>query len=119
MNKDFPSIYPSLEFPFFENEDSDNHLDLLGREDVIQNINSLMHNCLDKDKYWPIIIVQVAAWGKQIKNHIQTNIIRHAITTGRILSFDFAKHPDDVRNENDVYRFFPRLSLSDISRHTG
>ena len=42
-------------FPFFEKKDSDNHIDPLGRDDVITKINSIIHDRLNKDKYWPVI----------------------------------------------------------------
>ena len=124
-----PSFQPSnysLEFPFFETKDSDNHIDILGRDNVITDINSILHNRLNKEKYWPIIISTSRGMGKtfllkkfgmqQIKDNLKTDIIGHAITTGRILSFDFMKNPNAIQNENDVYSFFPRLMVFFLCR---
>jgi len=129
MDVDMPSFQPSkysLEFPFFETKDIDNHIDILGRDDLIKKVNSIMHNRLNKDKYWPVIISTSRGMGKtfflkkygmqQIKDHLKTDIVGHAITTGRILSFDFVKHPNAIQNENDVYSFFPRLMVFFLCR---
>jgi hypothetical protein len=129
MDVDMPSFQPSnysLEFPFFEKKDSDNHIDILGRDDVIKNINNIMHNRLNKDKYWPVIISTSRGMGKtfllkkfgmqQIKDNLKTPIIGKAITAGRILSFDFVKHPNAIQNDDDVYSFFPRLMVFFLCR---
>jgi hypothetical protein len=129
MDVDMPSFQPSnysLEFPFFEKKDSDNHIDILGRDDAIKNINSIMHNRLNKDKYWPVIISTSRGLGKtfllkkfgmqQIKDTLKTLIIGNAITSGRILSFDFIKHPNAIQNDDDVYSFFPRLMVFFLCR---
>ena len=129
MDVDMPSFQPSkysLELPFFEEKDSDKHIDILGRDDVIKNINSIMHNRLNKGKYWPVIISTSRGMGKtfllkkfgmqQIKDHLKTPIIGNAITTCRILSFDFVKNPNAIQNDEDVCSFFPRLMVFFLCR---
>jgi hypothetical protein len=129
MDVDMPSFEPSsylLEFPFFETKDSDNHIDILGRDDVIKTINHIMHNRLNKDKYWPVIISTSRGMGKtfllkkfgmqQIKDNLKSSIILDAIASGRVLSFDFTRHPNAIQNENDVYSFFPRLMVFFLCR---
>jgi len=124
MDVDMPPFHPSnysLEFPFFEAKDRDDDIEILGRDGVIEKINSIMRNRLNKDKYWPVIISTSRGMGKtfflkkfgkqQIKDDLKTDIIGDAIATGRILSFDFVKHPDAIKNEEDVYSFFPRLMV--------
>ena len=67
MDVDFPSFDPSrysLEFPFFELKDSDNHIDILGRDDVIENINTIIGTRLILEKYKPIIISTSRGMGK-------------------------------------------------------
>jgi hypothetical protein len=69
MDADMPYFQPSnysLEFPFFEKMAKENHIDILGRDDVITNINSILHDRLDKDKYWPIIISTSRGMGQDI-----------------------------------------------------
>lgn len=129
MDVDIPSFDPSkysLEFPFFETKESDNHIEILGRDDVIKKINSIIDGRLNKDKYWPIIISTSRGMGKtfllkkfgmqRIKDDLKTEIIGDAIATGRILSFDFAKRSDAIQNEDDVYTFFPRLMVFFLCR---
>lgn len=127
MDVDLPPFQPSkysLEFPFFETKDSDNYIDILGRDDVIAEINSIMDDRLNKDKYWPVIISTSRGMGKtfllkkfgmqKIKDNLKTDIIGHAVASGRILSFDFAS--GSIQNENDVYSFFPRLMVFFLCR---
>ena len=118
-----PSKY-SLEFPFFETKDSDNYIDILGRDNVITKINTIMDDRLNKDKYWPVIISTSRGMGKtfllkkfgmqKIKDNLKTDIIGNAIATGRILSFDFTS--GSIKNEDDVYSFFPRLMVFFLCR---
>ena len=127
MDVDMPPFQPSkysLEFPFFETKDSDNYIDILGRDDVIKKINSIVDDRLNKDKYWPVIISTSRGMGKtfflkkfgmqKIKDNLKTDIIGHAIATGRILSFDFTS--GNIKNEEDVYSFFPRLMVFFLCR---
>jgi hypothetical protein len=122
----FQRLNYSLEFPFFEEEESDNHIDILGRDDVIKKINSIIYDRLDKDKYWPVIISSSRGTGKtfllkkfgmqKIKDSLKTDIIGRAITSGRILSFDFAKNPNAIQNIDDIFNFFPRLMIFFLCR---
>ena len=129
MDVDMPPFQPSnysLEFPFFETKDSDNHLDILGRDDVIKKINSIMDNRTNKDKYLPVVISTSRGMGKtfllkkfgmqHIKDHLKTDIIGQAVASGRILSFDFNKHPNAIQNEKDIFSFFTRLMIFFLCR---
>jgi hypothetical protein len=115
-----PSKY-SLKFPFFEEIESDNHTDIVGGEEVIKKINSITYNRLNKAKYWPVIIRTSRGMGKKFltkfrMQEIKTAIIGNAITTGRIISFDFSKDSDAIQNDRDVYTFFPRLMVYFLCR---
>ena len=124
MDVDFPIFDPTkfeLSFPFFEKKDRDNHIDLFGRDDVLVKINRIMHDRLNKDKYWPVIISTSRGMGKtfllkkfgmqQNRNDLKNPLIGNAIITGRILSFDFAKYPTAIQNNDDVFSFFSRLMI--------
>jgi hypothetical protein len=123
-----PSNY-SLEYPFFDSKISDEHIEILGRDDVIIKINSIINNRLNNDKYCPVIISTSRGMGRsfllrkfgmqQIREDLKSPIIEDAIATGRILSFDFSKQPHAILNENDVYSFFPRLMVYFLCRIFG
>ncbi len=130
MDVEMPSFQPSnysLEFPFFEIKDS-HHFDILGRDDVIRRINNIVHK-RHMDKYRPIIISTSRGMGKtfllkkfgmqQIEDNLKTDIIGRAMTSGRILSFDFARHPNAIQSDSDVYTFFPRLMVYFLCRIFG
>jgi hypothetical protein len=53
---------------------------------------------------------------QHIKENLKTDLIGHAILSGRILSFDFSKYPHAIQNENDVYSFFPHLMIFFLCR---
>jgi hypothetical protein len=120
MDVDMPVFQPSnysLEFPFFETKERDYYIDILGRDNVIIKINSILHNRLNMDKYRSFIICTSRGMGKtfllkkfgmqHIKENLKLPIIEDAIATGRILSFDFSRESNAIRTDDDVYSFFP------------
>jgi hypothetical protein len=126
---DVPLFQPSqfiTEFPFFDQKGSFSHTDIVARDEVIGHINRIIYNRLDKDKYWPVIISTSRGMGKtfllmkfgmqQIKDNLKTDIIGHAMSSGRILSFDFQKQPNAIQNDDDVFSFFTRLMIFFLCR---
>jgi len=129
MRVDMPPFEPSkykLEYPFFVEDDSDKDIDLLGRDDVIQEINSIISDRAYRNKYFPIVISTSRGMGKtfllkkfgrqEIKDHLKTDAIGKAISTGRILCFDFSSISNAISTEDDIYKFFPRLMVYFLCR---
>jgi hypothetical protein len=131
MDVDFPPFEPSkykVEFPFFEEKECDNEIQILGRDDVILKIKSLIDGRY-MDKYKPIVISTSRGMGKtfllkkfgtqKVKNHLKTDIVERAIATGRILSFDFSRQAGAIKDIGDIRSFFPRLMIYYLCRLFG
>ena len=128
MDIDLPPFDPAsyqIFFPFFVHN-GESYLTLLGRDDVVKQINSIVlldpnNRLAQRQKYWPIIISTSRGMGKtfllkmigmqKMKAELKNVLIEEAGSCGRILSFDFAKNPTAIQTVDDARDFFPRLMI--------
>ena len=139
MDVDIPHFDPKVDyssqselFPFFESV-NDGYLSffkkqaLVGRDDVVQQINTIIGN-RGQDKYQPIIISTSRGMGKtflmkcvgsqNVKEEFECDLIRDALTYGRVLSFDFAGAAAEtaISSQEDIKTFFTRLMIFFLCR---
>ena len=119
-------------FPFFESV-NDGYLSyfkkqaLVGRDNVVKQINATI-NDRGKDKYQPIVLSTSRGMGKtflmkcvgsqNVKEGFECDLIRDALTYGRVLSFDFAGAAAEtaISSQEDIKTFFTRLMVFFLCR---
>ena len=136
---DVPKFDPKVDyssqselFPFFESV-NDGYLSffkkqaLVGRDDVVQQINTIIGN-RGQDKYQPIIISTSRGMGKtflmkcvgsqNVKEGFECDLIKDALNYGRVLSFDFAGAATEtaISSQEDIKTFFTRLMIFFLCR---
>ena len=140
MDVDIPKFNPKVNYstqfellyPFFESV-NDGYLShfgkkaLVGRDNVVQQINTIIGN-RGQDKYQPIIISTSRGMGKtflmkcvgsqNVKKGFECDLIKDALEYGRILSFDFAgaAASNAVSEVDDIETFFTRLMIFFLCR---
>lgn len=129
MDIDFPLFEPEeykISFPFFE-MNGESFLTLVGRDEVVQKINSIVNNYYSNDpqsvpqKYHPIVVSTSRGMGKtfllkmigmqKVKKELQNIHIRRAGSCGRIISFDFASCPFPIQSIDDIKSLLNRLMI--------
>jgi hypothetical protein len=113
-----PSQY-KVEFPFFKFSRRENELTLLGRNATLEQINIDLMS--DGEKYMPIIVATSRGMGKtfllkalgsqRVPEEHKNKRIQDALSTGRILSFDFSKMAADSPTTVQEARKFPTLLM--------
>jgi hypothetical protein len=106
-------------FPYFESVNVEylsyfGKQAFIGRDNVVQQINTIIEN-RKNDKYEPIIISTSRGMGKKFllkcvgSQNVDNKcaLIGDALLYGRVLSFDFAKEYSAISNQEDIYTFFP------------
>ncbi|KAJ3338798.1 hypothetical protein HDU83_007910 [Entophlyctis luteolus] len=120
-----PTSY-RLEFPFFVSPDSDEHLTLLGRDEVVRRINQVIDNRSEWAKYMPLIISTSRGMGKtfllkmigsqRLQQELKNPTFVEAASFGRVLSFDFGKNPTAVTGVAEASSFPKRLMVYYLCR---
>ena len=130
MDVDIPNFDPTkfeVTFPFFESSITDylkyfKEDALVGRDDQIRKVNDIISD-RSFDKYRPIICSTSRGMGKTafmeaigiqtVKSELKNQLILDAMSTGRIISFDFASAEarTAVPEEKDIETFFTRLMI--------
>ncbi|KAJ3336728.1 hypothetical protein HDU83_009233, partial [Entophlyctis luteolus] len=123
-----PTSY-RLAFPFFVSPDCDEHLTLLGRDEVVRRINQVIDNRSGWPKYMPFIISTSRGMGKtfllktigsqRLKQELKSPFFVEAAALGRVLSFDFGRIPSAVTGVSEASSFPKRLMVYYLCRMFG
>ena len=106
-----PAKYKGVKFLFMEAENGESYLNTLGRDDIINNINTNIHD-LSTQKYRPIIISTSRGMGKtfllkvigmqKLKPELKSRLIENAISCGRVISYNFGLHSIQITKSKDA-----------------
>ena len=98
---------------------------LIGRDDLIAKINNVIAE-RNVGKYRPIIISTSRGMGKSalmaavglqhVKKELENELIRDALDSGRVITFDFSLAWKRMRKEADIYHFFTNLMINELCR---
>ncbi|TPX54760.1 hypothetical protein CcCBS67573_g09539 [Chytriomyces confervae] len=126
MDIDMPPFDPAnyeLEFPFFESGDAEAHVSLLGRDQVIKQMNDAISGRGDWQKYTPFIISGMGktfflkcVGSQRLKPDLQCPQLVEAAAHGRVLSFDFARNPMQFKEAKKADAFLRQLMVFFLCR---
>ncbi|KAJ3381078.1 hypothetical protein HDU80_001933 [Chytriomyces hyalinus] len=123
---DMPPFDPAkykLEFPFFESAVAEAHVSLLGRDQVIKQMNDAISGRGDWQKYTPFIITGMGktfflkcVGSQRLKPDLQCPQLVEAAAHGRVLSFDFARNPMQFKEAKKADAFLLQLMVFFLCR---
>ncbi|KAJ3223418.1 hypothetical protein HDU78_011321 [Chytriomyces hyalinus] len=120
-----PANY-TLEFPFFESPVAEAYVSLLGRDEVIKQMNKVISGRANWQKYTPFIVSTSRGMGKtfflkivgsqRLKPDLQCPQLVEAAAHGRVLSFDFARNPMKFKEAKEADAFLLQLMVFFLCR---